>query len=233
MDQLRRATYREMLARDYWERCQADVWREFERVDPALAMEVEKLGLTDQGSAAWICPNPFEGESSPAELVVEGKRDKVIAKIQHELALCLSEAESRHLVNEIDLPFQPNAKLASALRTSECHQYDVTQKLSSTECRRHEIQPDEAHIAYCQYFATGEGVSIFIALGGSYNHAESVFKKHVPEYYHPGVIIHSLELRREGMEQISPLLPQSVLDLMINNPNGTTDYFSIVHYNLS
>lgn len=119
MDQLRRAIYREMAARDSWEQCQADVWREFKRVDPALAIEVEKLDLTDEGSAAWICPSPFEGESSPAELVAEGKRDKVIAKIQRALAVSLSEAESQHFLNKIDLPFHPNAKLAKVLKTSE------------------------------------------------------------------------------------------------------------------
>ncbi|MGH8051527.1 MAG: hypothetical protein ACREPB_12780 [Arenimonas sp.] len=92
------------------------------------------------------------------------------------------------------------------------------------------MQLDEVHIAYCHYYATGEGVSIFIALGGSYKHAESIFKKHVPEYFHLGLVIRPISLKEEEVERFLPL---PVLDLFATNPSGTTEYFSTVHYNLS
>ena len=217
MNELRRAIYRVEIAQDYVEKCCADVWREFERIDPELAKEVEKLGLTEQGTAEWICQNSFEGELSPAEFLLRGQRDRVIEKIRTSSGAMLSEVESQHFLKELDLPFRPNAMLAEAL-------------LNSTKPKK---TLDQVHIAYCEYFATGEGVSVFIALGGSYSHAESVFKKHVPDYYHVGLIVHPLVLPRNGGEQIIGLLPQPLLDLFSTNPDGTTEYFSTVHYNLS
>ncbi|MGH8109948.1 MAG: hypothetical protein ACREO1_14665 [Arenimonas sp.] len=89
MDKLRLAIYLSELAYiDYERRC-ADIWSEFIRVDPWLASEVKKLGYSEEGLAEWVCPDRFSCESSPAELVVEGKRDKVLAKIQRELGATL------------------------------------------------------------------------------------------------------------------------------------------------
>lgn len=90
--------------------------------------------------------------------------------------------------------------------------------------------PSEPHVAYCQYFATGEGVTIFIAMGGSYSHAENMFKRHVPEYFYPGLVIQPVDSAIEGMEG---LLPLPVLELLAKHPRGTTEYFSTTHYNLS
>ncbi|MGH8050544.1 MAG: hypothetical protein ACREPB_07800 [Arenimonas sp.] len=82
MDRLSLAIFLVDLAWTEYEQCCADVWREFERIDPALAREVERLGLTEEGTAEWVCPSPYEGQSSPAELLVEGKRDKILRKIE-------------------------------------------------------------------------------------------------------------------------------------------------------
>lgn len=69
MHKLRWAIYRVGIAGDYYEMCCADVWREFQSTDPDLAKEVEKLGLTEEGTAEWICPNPSEGMASAASNV--------------------------------------------------------------------------------------------------------------------------------------------------------------------
>ena len=82
MNKLRWAIYRVSIAADYYEMCCADVWREFQSSDPDLAKEVEKLGLTEEGTAEWICPSPSEGMASPAELLADGRRDLVIERIR-------------------------------------------------------------------------------------------------------------------------------------------------------
>lgn len=85
MDKLSFAIYLSELAYvDYERRC-ADVWLEFIGADPWLALEVRKLGYSDEGLAEWVCPDRLTGDISPAELVVAGKRDEVLAKIQREL----------------------------------------------------------------------------------------------------------------------------------------------------
>lgn len=75
---------------DYERRC-ADVWLEFIGADPWLGIEVRKLGYSDEGLAEWVCPDPSTGEISPAELVVAGRRDDVLAMIAQAL-----EAAPRH-----------------------------------------------------------------------------------------------------------------------------------------
>ena len=85
MDKLRLAIYLSELAYiDYERRC-ADVWSEFIRVDPWLALEVKKLGYPEEGLAEWVCPDRMSCESSPAELLGEGKRDLVLVRIKREL----------------------------------------------------------------------------------------------------------------------------------------------------
>lgn len=54
MDKLALAIYLSELAYiDYERRC-ADVWSEFIRVDPWLALEVKKLGYPEEGLAEWV-----------------------------------------------------------------------------------------------------------------------------------------------------------------------------------
>lgn len=90
------------------------------------------------------------------------------------------------------------------------------------------------HVAYCIYYATGEGVTVFIALGGSSNHAEKIFKDNAPEYFHRGMEMH--EMGTDPSEQAAAaigMIPARVLEIFDSNPPGTTDWFSMLHYNLS
>ncbi len=92
---------------------------------------------------------------------------------------------------------------------------------------------DEVYIAYVRHFATGEGVRIFVAVGGGFVEAERLFKINVPEYFHVGLKVHALDSEDVEIAQVIDLLPQAVLKLFTENPSGTTEYFSTVHYNLS
>lgn len=85
MDKLALAIYLSELAYiDYERRC-ADVWSEFIRVDPWLALEVKQLGFPEEGLAEWVCPDRLSCVRSPAELLVHGRRDEVLVRIQREL----------------------------------------------------------------------------------------------------------------------------------------------------
>ncbi len=95
------------------------------------------------------------------------------------------------------------------------------------------MKTDVVHVAYVRYFATGEGVRIFLAVGKGYVKTERLFKINVPEYFHAGMVVKPLDSEDVKMAQVSDLLPESVLKLFTKNPPRTTEYFSTVHYNLS
>lgn len=85
MQRLKQALYAAILIEHEYEQACAAVWYELKRVDPDLIKEIEKLNLRDEDAAEWICPDRHEAESSPAELVINGSRDKVLAKIERAL----------------------------------------------------------------------------------------------------------------------------------------------------
>ena len=92
---------------------------------------------------------------------------------------------------------------------------------------------DEVHAAYVRYFATGEGVRIFVAVGSGYVKTERLFKVNVPEYFHAGMAIKPLDSEDVKMAQVMDLLPQAVVKLFTENPPRTTEYFATLHYNLA
>lgn len=95
------------------------------------------------------------------------------------------------------------------------------------------MKVDEVHVAYVRYFATGEGVRIFVAVGNGYVKTERLFKVNVPEYFHVGMEVKPLDSEDAKMAQLIDLLPQAVVKLFAENPLSTTEYFATVHYNLS
>lgn len=95
------------------------------------------------------------------------------------------------------------------------------------------MKMDEVHVAYLKYYATGEGVRIFVAVGNGYVKTERLFKVNVPEYFHAGIEVKPLDSEDVKMAQVIDLLPQAVVKLFSENPPRRTEYFSTVHYNLS
>ena len=104
--------------------------------------------------------------------------------------------------------------------------------MNSAAAKEVNMKLEEIHIAYLIYFATGEGVSIFVAVGSGYVEAERVFKRNVPEYFHVGMKVQPRASEDVEMAYVIKLLPKAVLKLFKRNPPRTTEYFSIVHYNL-
>lgn len=96
-----------------------------------------------------------------------------------------------------------------------------------------DMEMDEVHVAYVRYFATGEGVRIFLAVGNGYVKTERHFKVNVPEYFHPGMEVKPLNSKDVEMALVTDLLPQAVVKLFTQDSPRTAEYFSTVHYNLS
>lgn len=90
-----------------------------------------------------------------------------------------------------------------------------------------------AYIAYSFYYATGEGVTVFIALGGSPEHTEQLFRARVPEYFQAGMKLCPLDNAAEDVVRIKAMVAGSVLELFERHPPGTTEYFSHLHYNFA
>jgi hypothetical protein len=88
-------------------------------------------------------------------------------------------------------------------------------------------------IAYCLYGAIGEGVTIFVAVGTSKSHAELQFLANVPKHFHPGLTIKLWTESSIELDEVKNLVPKTALELLSRNPPGTTEHFSVTHYNLS
>lgn len=90
------------------------------------------------------------------------------------------------------------------------------------------------HIAYCNYYATGEGVTAIIALGGTAESARSTFLESTPDYFHRGMV-EDLFTDDAGPDtrRMKRWVPQPVLDMVASNPPGTTTYYATLHYNLA
>lgn len=89
-------------------------------------------------------------------------------------------------------------------------------------------------IAYCNYYATGEGVTHFIAAGSSAACAEHAFRQHVPDYFQRGM--ETAPVAGEWSSDATnmwQLIPQFAADIIAANPPGTTFYYATLHFNLA
>ena len=90
------------------------------------------------------------------------------------------------------------------------------------------------HIAYFNYAATGEGQTVMIALGGSAQHAKTIFQKNTPDYFRDGMEVKCLaDTRSAEVATMLEWIPQAVMDCIKTTPAGTSDYYGTFHVNLS
>lgn len=96
------------------------------------------------------------------------------------------------------------------------------------------MQTSHCFFAFNEYFATGEGMTVWIALGGSPEHAEQVFRAHVPAYFQQGMTVARLsDPELADARTTRRFVPDAILELIEGNPPGSTTYFSRLHFNLS
>lgn len=74
------------------------------------------------------------------------------------------------------------------------------------------MDQNQIAIAYGIYYATGEGMTIFVALAASPQHAERIYRESVDQYFHPCMAI------AQWGDSSEP---------------ASTEYFCRTHWNLS
>jgi hypothetical protein len=90
------------------------------------------------------------------------------------------------------------------------------------------------YISYMRYYATGEGATFCVAVGGSQKYAEEVLKERIGEYFHQG--IETVPVNREMSEHARMMLarvPDPVKDALRKIPLSAGYYFSEFHFNLA
>lgn len=95
------------------------------------------------------------------------------------------------------------------------------------------MDQNQIAIAYGIYYATGEGMTVFIALAASAQHAERIYRESVDEYFHPCMAITQWGDSSEDLEFVKPHVPAAVIELLAENPPGSTEHFCRTHWNLS
>lgn len=94
--------------------------------------------------------------------------------------------------------------------------------------------PKPVFLAYCDYHATGEGVTLMVGAGNTQSSALDAFLRHTPEFYHRG-------LTEDSLDESSPpetlraarLLPDAMTDLIASLPRGAPQFYARLHYNLA
>lgn len=95
-------------------------------------------------------------------------------------------------------------------------------------------KPGPVHITYCDYYATGEGVTVLIALGGTAESARETFQQSAPTYFHQGLVEDVLvEDAGPNTRRMQRWVPQAAMDIIATNPPGTTTYYAALHFNLA
>jgi len=90
------------------------------------------------------------------------------------------------------------------------------------------------YMSYMNYYATGEGVTSCIALGGSHRYVEDVLKERIGEYFHR--LVQTVPIDREMYEDARSMLarvPEDVKESLRRMPCGAGHYLSEFHYNLA
>lgn len=90
------------------------------------------------------------------------------------------------------------------------------------------------YLAYCNYYATGEGVSLMVGAGNTPSSARKAFLDNTHEYFHQG-------LTEDCLEDSSPpetrraarMLSEHMTNLIASLPNGAPQFYARIHYNLS
>lgn len=97
-----------------------------------------------------------------------------------------------------------------------------------------ERKPESIFLAYCNYYATGEGVTLMVGAGNTKSAARESFLSNAPEYFHRGLIEDKLddspppETRRAAR-----LLSDAMAELIASLPRGAPQFYAKIHYNLA
>jgi hypothetical protein len=89
-------------------------------------------------------------------------------------------------------------------------------------------------LSHMIYYATGEGVRLCLAVGGSSYRTERLLKTKLDEYFHKGIV--SSQVSAAGDEEsvlLANWIPLAVKEILGQIPLGSGDYYADLYYNLS
>jgi hypothetical protein len=99
-----------------------------------------------------------------------------------------------------------------------------------------EIDESPLYVSYMLYAATGEGLTVAIAVAGGAHYAATVLKEKIPSYFHPAIVTAPFNpaMTLQGTAQpLRELVPNEYLQHLRKAPSGAGHYFSEFHFNLS
>ncbi|MFC3815037.1 hypothetical protein [Lysobacter sp. GCM10012299] len=92
---------------------------------------------------------------------------------------------------------------------------------------------EKRYIAFCDYFATGEGRTVMVAVGCSPFHAEQVFKQSAHSYFHAGMVVAELGSPEPETRRMAMMIPDPVLRTFQRKPSGTPQFYCELHFNMA
>ncbi|MEG3190916.1 hypothetical protein [Lysobacter sp. D1-1-M9] len=88
------------------------------------------------------------------------------------------------------------------------------------------------HVAFCEYYATGEGVTVLIAIGLGPQHADELFRERADSFFHRDIKVKPLDLSDTDVQRIAKWIPEPVLEAA-KEPSGRLQYYGEFHLNRS
>lgn len=101
-------------------------------------------------------------------------------------------------------------------------------------CTDQRFRESGLYISYMTYHATGEGVRVCLAVGGSSHRTESILKTKLDEYFHPGIKSSPISTTSdEESALLTHWIPQIVKEILGQIPLGAGDYYAELYYNIA
>lgn len=92
-------------------------------------------------------------------------------------------------------------------------------------------KPTSIFAAFCDYFATGEGRTVIVALGATPQEALTLFEERAPSHFLSGVEI--IEFDRTERSKPNAAEKWLAAELLARSEHGPITFFGIFHQNLS
>jgi len=89
-------------------------------------------------------------------------------------------------------------------------------------------------ISYMSYHATGEGMRLCLAVGGSTYRTERLLKSKLHEYFHQGIVSSPISSANdEAAALLTHWIPPVVKTILGQIPPSAGDYYAELYYNLA
>jgi len=84
------------------------------------------------------------------------------------------------------------------------------------------------------YFATGEGVTVYVAVADRSSTCRRILEERIPDYFRAGIVTVPIDSSNDAEARgIVAAIPVVVLETLAATARGSGYYFSELHYNQS